>query len=75
MQSLSEYKRVATQTPEKAAQEYFKMKQERDKWKDEYENLCRFATDYENQCVALKAENERLLIRIRELESELQKRN
>lgn len=35
---------------------------ERDKWKDEYENLCKFATQYEQERDTLRAENKRLSV-------------
>jgi len=34
--------------------------EETKKWKDEYENVCKFATDYEQRRDALKEENKRL---------------
>lgn len=33
---------------------------ERDNWKSEYENVCKFATDFENQLAEVKAELSRL---------------
>lgn len=36
------------------------LERERDKWKSEYENVCKFATDYERQRDELRAETERL---------------
>jgi hypothetical protein len=43
-------------TVEEAAQwGYDQLRAERDKWRDEYQNLCKFATDYEDKCVRLEA--------------------
>lgn len=39
---------------------YDSVLRERDHWKWEYENLCKFTTDYENQRDALKQANEKL---------------
>ena len=38
-------------------QDYLNMLDEHDKWKNEYENLCKFATDFENQRDQLRVEN------------------
>ena len=37
-----------------------KLRKERDNWKSEYENVCKFATDFENQLAEVKAELSRL---------------
>jgi hypothetical protein len=40
-------------------------------WKSEYDNLCKFTTDYEQQRNQLRAENEKKASRISELEVSL----
>lgn len=51
-----EAKRKAIFAEKDVEQQYLTVCRERDKWKDEYENLCKFATDYENQRDELRAE-------------------
>lgn len=46
---------------------------ERDNFKWEYENVCKFATQYEQERDQFKAENEKLLFRIIEIDEEKNK--
>lgn len=51
----------------KLHEEIAQLKAERDEWQDEYQNVCKFVTQYEEQCDQLKAELAQLKAKLKEL--------